>query len=298
VGSEPLDDHGAERASASRPAEGGDSKAGHRREAARTTKPDVVWLPTPEKVVGAMLHLAGAGPGDVLYDLGSGDGRTAIAAAARFGVREAKGVEVRPHLLRRSREQARRAGVKDRVRFVGEDLFRTNLGQATVVTLYLLPRLNLKLRPRLLGQLRPGARVVSHDFGMDDWKPDRTLEMRDLFGGKEGFRVDHRLHLWVVPADAGGTWRLQGPNGEEFGMELVRRFQKVHGTLQFDGERVPLRKAKLRGDSLTFAVRGVPGLGEKARFEGRVEADGMSGSFSRAGDEWTAERLVRQAKSG
>jgi hypothetical protein len=273
-------------------------KADRRRPAGLGKKPDVVWLPTPEKVVDAMLHLANAGPADVLYDLGSGDGRTAIAAAARFGVREAKGVEVRPHLLRRSRDQARRAGVKDRVRFVGGDLFRADLAGATVVTLYLLPRLNRKLRPRLLSELRPGTRIVSHDFGMDDWKPDRTLEVRDLFGGREGFRVDHRLHLWVVPADAGGRWRLQGPNGEEFEMELVRRFQKVHGTLLFDGGRVPLRKAKLRGDSLSFAVRGVPGLGEKARFEGRVEADGMSGSFSRAGDEWTAERLVRQAKSG
>lgn len=266
--------------------------------AGRGKKPDVVWLPTPEKVVDAMLHLAGAGPGDVLYDLGSGDGRTAIAAAARFGVSEAKGVEVRPHLLRRSRDQARRAGVKDRVRFVGEDLFRADLTGATVVTLYLLPRLNRKLRPRLLGELRPGARVISHDFGMEDWDPDRTLEVRDLFGGKEGFRVDHRLHLWVVPADAGGTWRFEGPDGERFEMDLVRRFQKVHGTLLFDGGRVPLRKAKLRGDSLSFAVRGVPGLGAKARFEGRVEGDGMIGSFSDAGDGWTAERVARQSEKG
>lgn len=277
-------------------------KADHRRGAARKIKPDVVWLPTPEKVVEAMLHLAGAGPGDVLYDLGSGDGRTAITAAARFGVREAKGVEVRPHLLRRSRDQARRAGVKDRVRFAGEDLFRTELAGATVVTLYLLPRLNRKLRPRLLGELRPGARIVSHDFGMDDWAPDRTLEMRDLFGGKEGFRVDHRLHLWVVPADAGGTWRLEGPDGETFEMEMVRRFQKVHGTLLFDGGRVPLRKAKLRGDKLSFAVHGVPGLGPKARFEGRVEGDGMTGCFFHVGNgspdparrKWKAERIARQ----
>ena len=128
-------------------------KADRRRPTGLGKKPDVVWLPTPEKVVDAMLHLAGAGPGDVLYDLGSGDGRTAIAAAARFGVREAKGVEMRPHLLRRSRNQARRAGVKDRVRFVGGDLFRADLAGATVVTLYLLPRLNRKLRPRLLGEL-------------------------------------------------------------------------------------------------------------------------------------------------
>ncbi|MDP8952722.1 MAG: class I SAM-dependent methyltransferase [Actinomycetota bacterium] len=261
-------------------------------------KPDVVWLPTPEKVVDAMLRLADVGPEDILYDLGSGDGRTAIAAVARFGVREARGVEIRPHLLRHSREQARRAGMKDRVRFVGDDLFRAELAGATVVTLYLLPRLNLKLRPRLLGELRPGSRVVSHNFGMGDWEPDRTLETRDLFGAGEGPRAEHRVHLWIVPADAGGTWRLTGPGGEEFGLELVRRFQKVHGTLLFEGGRVPLRKAKLRGDALSFAVRGVTGLRPKTRFEGRVDSDVMVGSFDAGGGvpeaqgEWTAERIA------
>jgi hypothetical protein len=266
------------------------------------TKPDVVWLPTPDKVVDAMLHLAGAGPDDVLYDLGSGDGRTAIAAATRFGVREAKGVEVRKHLLRRSRDQARRAGVRDRVEFVGEDLFRTELSGATIVTLYLLPRLNVKVRPRLLGELRPGARIVSHDFGMGDWVPDRTVEVRDVFGGREGFRVDHRLHLWVVPADAGGRWCLAGPEGEGYELEVVQRFQKVHGTLLVEGERAPLRKAKLRGDALTFTVRNVPALGGKARFEGRLEDDAISGSFYSGGGspetcrEWTAERIARQER--
>ena len=263
-------------------------------------RPDVAWLPTPERVVDAMLRLAQVGPEDVLYDLGSGDGRTAVTAAARFGVREARGVEIRAHLLRRGRDEARRAGVEDRVRFVGEDLFRTDLRRATVVTLYLLPRLNLKLRPRLLGQLRPGARVVSHNFGMGDWDPDRTLETRDLFGAGEASRVDHRLHLWIVPADAGGTWRFAGPSGEAFGLEIVRRFQKVHGALLLDGGRVPLRKAKLKGNVLSFTVRGVPGLKPKARFEGRVEGDVISGSFD-AGDgppqaqcAWTAERISRQ----
>ncbi|MDP9456742.1 MAG: SAM-dependent methyltransferase [Actinomycetota bacterium] len=265
-------------------------------------RPDVVWLPTPERVVDAMLRLADAGPEDVLYDLGSGDGRTTIAAAARFGVREARGVEIRAHLLRRSREEARRAGMNGRVRFVDEDLFRTNLARATVVTLYLLPRLNLKLRPRLLGELRPGARVVSHNFGMGDWDPDRTLETRDLFGAGEAPRADYRVFLWTVPADAGGTWRLTGPDGEEFGLEIVRRFQKVHGALLFDGGRVPLRKAKLKGDALSFAVRGVPGLKPKARFEGRVDGEKMSGSFdagwgsSKTQRNWTAERFARQER--
>ena len=268
-------------------------------------RPDVAWLPTPEKVVDAMLRLADAGPGDVLYDLGSGDGRTAIAAVKRFGVREARGVEIRDQLLRLGRDEARRAGVEERVVFVGEDLFRTDLSGATVVTLYLLPRLNLRLRPRLLRELRPGTRIVSHNFGMGDWDPDRTLGTRDLFGAGEKHRVEHRLHLWIVPADAGGTWRLTGPDGaEEFGLEIVRRLQKVHGALLVDGERFPLRKAKLRGDVLSFAVRGVPGLRPKARFEGRVEGDTMVGSFDPEGKSpearfrWTAERVARQEGKG
>jgi SAM-dependent methyltransferase len=263
-------------------------------------RPEVAWLPTPDKVVDAMLRLAEVGPEDVLYDLGSGDGRTAIAAAARFGVREARGVEIRAELVRRSRDEARRAGMDRRVRFVAEDLFRTDLAGATVVTLYLLPRLNLRLRPRLLGELRPGARIVSHNFGMGDWDPDRTLRNREIFAGGEVPRVEHRLHLWVVPADAGGTWRLKRPDGEEFGLEVVRRFQKVHGALSFDGERVPLRKAKLKGDALSFTVRGVPGMKPKARFEGRVEGDAIIGSFDAgnggldARNGWMAERAARQ----
>ena len=265
-------------------------------------KPDVAWLPTPEKVVDAMLRLAGVGPEDVLYDLGSGDGRTSIAAAARFGVREARGVEIRPHLLRLSREQARRVGVQDRVTFVGEDLFRTDFSGATVVTLYLLPRLNLKLRPRLLKELRPGVRVVSHNFGMGEWDPDRTLGTGDLFGAGEVPRVEHRVHMWLIPADAGGLWRLAGPDGEEFELEIVRRFQKVHGTLIFGEGRVPLRKAKLRGDAVSFAVHGVPGLKPKARFEGRVSGDAIIGSFDAGGAPpearrtWTGERTARQEK--
>ena len=169
-----------------------------------------------------------------------------------------------------------------------------------MVTLYLLPRLNLKLRPRLLSELRPGARVISHNFGMGDWDPDRTLGTGDLFGAGEAPRAEHRIHLWVVPADAGGLWRLTGPDGEEFGLEIFRRFQKVHGTLDFDGARVPLRKAKLRGDALSFAVRGIPGPKPKARFEGRVDGDAITGSFCTGGEPpearrmWTGERVARQ----
>ena len=266
-------------------------------------KPDVVWLPTPVVVVEEMLALAGVGPEDVLYDLGSGDGRTVVTAAKRFGVGRAVGVEMRSHLLRRSRKVARRAGVRGKVRFVRENLFETDLAGATVVTLYLLPRLNLKIRLRLLRTLPPGTRIVSHDFGMDDWDPDRTVKLSAPFGGEDGFVVDHKLHLWVVPADAARRWRwsLHGEVGARtFELELGQRFQKVHGTLLADGLRYPIRKAKLGGDRIGFTVRKVPGLGAKARFDGRVIGDSITGTLeirggpANAGHGWPAERVALQ----
>ena len=153
---------------------------------------EVPYVQTPYEVVGEMLRLAVVGPSDVVYDLGSGDGRMVIAAARDFGARGV-GVEIDPKLVAESIESARRAGVADRATFQTGDLFQTNLGEATVVTLYLSPELNLRLRPKLLRELRPGARIVSHDYGMGDWAPAQTARMvvRD--------RVSY-IHLWVVPA--------------------------------------------------------------------------------------------------
>jgi len=152
---------------------------------------DVPYVQTPHEVVAQMLRLAGVGRNDVVYDLGSGDGRLVIAAARDFGARGV-GVEIDPRLVAQSVESARRAGVGDRVTFREQDLFQTDLADATVVTLYLSPALNLRLRPKLLRELRPGARIVSHDFDMGDWPPARAL------------RVDVRerasqVYLWVVP---------------------------------------------------------------------------------------------------
>lgn len=148
---------------------------------------DVIFVPTPRPVVDAMLDLAGIGPDDVLYDLGSGDGRIPIAAAQRYGIR-AVGVEIDPELVELARANARAAGVSDRVRFVERDMFLTDVREATVVTLFLLDRLNLQLRPKLLEELSPGARIVSHRFGMGAWVPDATREIgRDT------------VYLWRVP---------------------------------------------------------------------------------------------------
>jgi len=152
---------------------------------------DVPYVQTPHEVVAQMLRLAGVGRNDVVYDLGSGDGRLVIAAARDFGARGV-GVEIDPRLVAQSVESARRAGVGDRVTFREQDLFQTDLADATVVTLYLSPALNLRVRPKLLRELRPGARIVSHDFDMGDWPPARAL------------RIDVRerasqVYLWVVP---------------------------------------------------------------------------------------------------
>jgi SAM-dependent methyltransferase len=148
--------------------------------------PDVVYVPTPDEVVAAMLEVARVGPTDVLYDLGSGDGRIPIAAAKRFGTR-GLGIDIDPQRIRDANANAVAAGVTDRVRFVQGDLFELDLSPATVITLYLLPELNVKLRPTLL-KLKPGTRIVSHDFSMGDWKPERTV------------RVGNRtVYFWTVP---------------------------------------------------------------------------------------------------
>ncbi len=148
---------------------------------------DVPYVPTPDTVVSAMLRLAQVKKGDVLYDLGSGDGRIVIAAARRYGIR-AVGVDIDPRRIEEANTNARRAGVANLVRFVQQDLFDADFSEATVVTLYLLPRLNMKLRPRLLAELRPGSRIVSHGFDMGDWKPERTVEVGN-----------NTVYLWIVP---------------------------------------------------------------------------------------------------
>ncbi len=160
-----------------------------------TTKPqerpgDVPYVPTPQAVVDAMLEVAKVGKDDVLYDLGSGDGRIVTTAAQKYGVKKGVGVEINPELVQEATANAQKAGVSDRVKFVQQDLFKSDFSEATVVTLYLLPDINLKLRPQLLQQLKPGTRIVSHAFDMGEWKPEQTLN------------VDGRtIYYWVVPEE-------------------------------------------------------------------------------------------------
>ena len=151
-----------------------------------TVKLDVPYVPTPDEVVAEMLRVANVGKNDILYDLGSGDGRIVITAAKKFGTRGV-GIDINPQRIKESNENAQKAGVTDRVKFTQGDLFATDLSEATVVTLYLLPDVNMKLRPKLL-QLKPGTRIVSHNYDMGDWEPEKTIEVDE-----------HFVYYWVVP---------------------------------------------------------------------------------------------------
>ena len=247
---------------------------------------DVVWVPTPEALVERMLSMAQVGRGDVVFDLGSGAGRTVIAAARR-GAR-AVGVEYNPDLVALSRRNAERERIPgDEARFVLGDIFETDFSSATVVTLYLLPDLNLRLRPVLLA-MRPGTRVVSHMFKMQDWEPDETSYLGNT-----------PAYLWVVPARVGGTWRLALEGGAGFDVDLEQTFQAIGGTVNLSPIRAGLREARLRGDAVRFAF--VDGNGVLHELAGKATGDRMEGTFragARAG-RWTAtRRLEPRASAG
>jgi len=237
---------------------------------------DVIWLPTPEALVERMLTMAQVGPRDVLYDLGSGDGRLVIAAAKRGA--QAIGVEFNPELVAFSESRARAQGVARKARFVQGDIFETDFRDASVVTLYLLSTLNMRLRPTLLG-MRPGTRVVSHAFSMDDWAPDEVS------------RAEQRTaYLWIVPATVEGSWRVDLKGGPSFDMALVQRFQKIEGTVALGTVEVGLREPVLRGDAIHFGF--VDQDGAWHELSGTVSGDRMAGRFQAAGRKggWTAIR--------
>jgi amino acid transporter len=252
---------------------------------------DVPYLPTPPAVVDAMLDLAGLDGDGLLYDLGSGDGRIVIAGATRCGARGV-GIEIDPALVRQSVANARNAGVTDRVRFIRGDLFEADLREATAVTLYLFDEVNLRLRPKLLRELRPGTPVVSHQFGMGDWRPDRTVEI-------EGRKV----HLWIVPANVEGRWKVsvegRGDQGLPAPTELLleQQYQAVRGWAFLGGEPYPVEGGRVKGDGLELRIRPRnAGVAPALLFRGRVKSDLIEGSV--AGDDgrpvaarWTANKV-------
>ncbi len=229
---------------------------------------DVIWVPTPEDLVQAMLDVAKVTSSDYLMDLGSGDGRIVIAAAKR-GVR-AVGIEYNPDMAELSRRNAEKAGVSDKATFLNADLFATDLSKATVITMYLLPQLNLKLRPIIL-DLKPGTRVVSHSFTMGDWSPDQTVE-------KEG----RMAYLWIVPAKVEGTWTWQSNPGTAE-LILTQTFQDISGTLKVEGKNLQIKDAGLDGGHISFSA------GEQ-KYSGRVTGNTIEGTV-KVGDReqrWSA----------
>ena len=247
-------------------------------------KPIVPYVPTADTVVAALLDLAEVGPGDVLYDLGCGDGRIVIGAAKR-GARGV-GVDIDRLRVREGNWNAERAGVTDRVRFERASLFDVDLRPATVVALYLLPSINRRLRPKLLRELTTGSRIVSNFFDMDDWQPDRRIEA----WGKT-------LYLWVVPAWLEGTWKgvVNHPDGRHhMVLRLRRKYQKAAGMIQLGRREVLLDDGRIDGRRLTFAYAD-PATGRRVRCSAELVGPYLRGTLSSGADDarpcaWAARR--------
>jgi len=239
---------------------------------------DVIWVPTPQALVEKMLDMAKLTAQDIHYDLGSGDGRTVITAAKRGA--QAVGVEYNPDMVALSERAAAKEGVSAKAKFINGDIFQTDFSHATVVTLYLLPSLNVKLRPTIL-KMKPGTRVVSHAFTMDEWQPDQTENV-------EG----RTAYLWIVPAPVEGSWRWNGSgNGpKSYEVALRQQFQKIEGTARLDGRPGQLRDVNLRGDQINFTVLDADGA--RRDFSGRVSGNTMQGVVKQPGGDakWSATR--------
>ncbi|HRO58907.1 MAG TPA: methyltransferase domain-containing protein [Burkholderiaceae bacterium] len=226
---------------------------------------DVIWIPTPDRLVNRMLQLAGLTRDDYLIDLGSGDGKIVIAAARDFGV-SGQGIEYNPDMVELSKRNAQAAGVGERARFEKADIFESDFSRATVITMYLLPHLNMKLRHRLLA-LKPGTRLVSHEFRMGSWVPDETSRV----GGASA-------HLWLVPANVGGDWTLHFPQRSgpaSLAMSVEQTFQNFRGRVVFEHFETGFRDHKVHGERVRFAF--TDGDGRLRRFDGLVNGDRIEG---------------------
>ncbi|MGE5639670.1 MAG: methyltransferase domain-containing protein [Clostridia bacterium] len=241
---------------------------------------DVIWVPTPDEVVERMLTMAQIQPGEIHFDLGAGDGKIAIAAAKK-GAR-ATGIEYNPDMVKYANSKAQEAGVagvgpgKATIRH--GDIFATDFSSANVITLYLLPVLNMKLRPQILS-MRPGTRVVSHSFSMEDWEAD---EISNIDG--------RRVYFWIVPASVQGTWMLEAA-GQKHEISLEQHFQRFNGAIAFDALQAGLREPRLRGSTIGFSYVDPQGL--RRDFTGTVDGRQMSGDFKDekgGGGKWTASR--------
>lgn len=249
-----------------------------------------------------MLKMARVTKNDIIYDLGCGDGRIVITAAKIFGARGV-GVDIDPVRIKESIENARQAGVTDRVKFFEQDLFKTDFSEATVVTLYLYDDLNLKLRPKLLRDLKPGTRILSHEFDMGDWKPDNSGTVRNVelyYQPNLPSKKDTNYYYWVIPADVAGVWRWSmstSTGKQDYTLRLVQQFQEIRGEVDVKGQEASIAEARLVGDQLGFSFRDDTNK-QKAvmRFNGRIGGDTIKGDVEVQGGpsagnyNWTAKR--------
>jgi SAM-dependent methyltransferase len=261
---------------------------------------DVPFVPTPPEVVDEMLRLADLKAGDVLYDLGCGDGRIVIAAAKRYGVK-AIGIDIDPVRIGESNENAAQAGLAGKVRFIQQDLFQADFKDATVVTMYLLTSVNLRLRPKLLADLRPGTRLVSHSFEMGDWRPDKTSVVTTSFDDQRD------VHFWIVPANVTGRWEWDIASGERkthYVLEAGQEFQDVTASGKEGDWPLSVSDIRLGGDALSFRVDAeVDGKMVSTLYEGKVAGDRITGTVRPAGDAkapaaaWKATRDPKTVQS-
>ena len=230
---------------------------------------DVPYVPTPQEVVARMLQLGKIRAGEYHIDLGSGDGRIAVTAAAKHGARSL-GVDLNPVRIEEARANAKKAGVSDRAIFELKNLFETDISKADILTMYLLPSVNIELRPKVLRDMWPGTRIVSHAFDMGDWQPDHRESV-----------IGRTVYLWVVPARVEGRWTIEGSH--KFTVTIQQKYQQISGTADIGGTSVPLRDASLSGAEIGFAVdiNGMP-----YRFQGIVSGDRIDGRRN----EWRAAR--------
>ena len=242
---------------------------------------NVIYVPTPQIVVDEMLSMAKVGPNDFLIDLGSGDGRIVITAAKKLGAR-GFGVDLDTYLLKLANNSAKKEGVADRARFIEQNLFETDLGQATVITSYLLPDMNERLRPRLLA-LKPGTRVVAHDYAMGEWGPDdeKTLIVPEKVVGDPGKSY---IFLWIIPARVAGSWESQimvGGRSVRYQFNLEQHYQLVHGTARADDRDAKVPQFRMVGDQVAFKLE-VPGTGKPVshQFRGLVKGDLIEGTVT------------------
>jgi hypothetical protein len=224
---------------------------------------DVIWVPTPEGLIEKMLTTAKVSSQDKVFDLGAGDGIIAITAARKYGA-QSVGIEYNPDMAQFARRKVAEAGMTDKVKIITGDIFQEDFSSATVVTLYLMPHLNLKLRPILL-KMKPGTRVVSHAFNMGDWEPDERIADQHA-----------RAYFWVVPAQVEGTWLMSGLDGGPMRLNLSQSFQQIGGTLNRGGQSFALLGARLSGDELKFQF--VTPDKKVNTFSGRLEGQRLTGT--------------------